>query len=279
MKPLGRWAEQGHWMRELREQCGLNRSDVEYRTDQIARRRDNHGFHVSRAYLRDIELGNCLPGFYKLEALASLYRRSPKELLKRYGVEVEEREGLFSPFPPSSGPGPNPVSADEEERRVLLSVASGFRSEKTLLLTEAEDALVIPAKWRESLGGKSVRFAVIGTKDDRMGELLPAGSLVAIDIDQKTIEEAPTWRTEADRPIYLVWQDDASPHVCRWVYQVGSTLTLLPYQATRDREVMQLKTPKHALIIGRVIHVWRLPRADVPQAGAAPDGPKKADAS
>jgi transcriptional regulator with XRE-family HTH domain len=276
MKLPGRWAMQGQWMRELREQCKLNRSEVENRTDGIARRTNNKSFHVSRTYLRDIELGNCVPGFHKIEALAVVYSRGREELLERYGVTREGRLDLFRSFPPPSGPNRAAEGVDEEELRFLVSIARRIRSKETRLLNETAEALEIPTKWRERAAGISVRFAVIGTQDDTMGEVVPQGSLVAIDVEQKAIDGSAEWSVDADRPVYLVWLEDL--YVCCWAYQEGNTLTLIPHQPTAHRPVMHLKTPKQAIIIGRVIQVWRLPLDDVALLDTFLDG-KKAEVS
>jgi len=270
MKVPGRWAEPGRSMRKLREQCRLTRSKVARQTEEIAARKQDPSFHVSRSYLRDIELGNCAPSSYKLEALALIYNQGHEELLKLYGVTREDGGKLFTSFLSSSG---SKLAIDvEEERRMLLAVAGRSRSKETRLLDMAEERLVIPAQWREFLEGK-LRFAVIGTEDDSMGKLLSADCLVAVDTTQKTIEKGP-WETDAERPIYLAWRNKGNPHVCCWAYQVGSTLTLLPYQPIGEREVTHWKAPTDAQIIGRVVHAWRLP-LDVPQASARPDGKPK----
>jgi transcriptional regulator with XRE-family HTH domain len=257
MKVLGRWAEQGRSMRELREKSDLSQRDVERQTDKIVRKRKDPRFHVSRAYLQDIELGKCMPSSCKIEALALTYEQdNDHELLKLYGVTREEGGKLFTSFPSSSGSNSKPAIDAEEERRVLLAVVGRFPAKETLQLKDAEAAQLIPAHWREFLGGKHVCFAVIGSEDHRMGKVLPAGCLVAVDTNQKTIDEGP-WETDADRPIYLVWLPKL--YVCCWAYQVGNTVTLVPYQPSPKYETEPWKMSK-AFVIGRVIHAWRLPR-------------------
>jgi transcriptional regulator with XRE-family HTH domain len=264
-----RWTQQGEWMRDLREKRGLNPREVERETGTIAELNRDDSFHVSRSYLRNIELGESMPSRPRMRSLAQIYGQAAEEVGRRYGILL---------ISSSSGLGrPNHLIDNEEERRVLLAVVSRFRSKQTVLLDEVEDAQVIPAQWREKPGGK-LRFAVIGTEDDSMGELLPAGSLAAIDTQQKTIDEGP-WNTVADRPIYLVSQDDVRLHICCFAYQVGSTLTLLSYQPTGTHEVAHKKTPKDAEVVGRVVRVWQLPRDDGTQVGAARHGMPKAGAS
>jgi transcriptional regulator with XRE-family HTH domain len=255
-------------MRRLRELCGLTQRDVARGTDKIVGENGDSRFHVSRSYLQDIELGKCMPSSCKVKALALVYMQDDQELFKLYGVTREESGKLFTFDPALSGLGSKPIIDPKVEHQVLVAVATQCRSKTTRLLEEAEDQQVIPTAWRQHLSGK-LRFAVIGTEDSSMGNLLPEDCLVAIDTSQRTIDEV-SWKTDAERPIYLVWRNKGNPHVCCWAYQDGNTLTLLPYQARRRRKVTYWKAPTEAQIIGRVVHAWRLP-LDVPKVQTTRD--------
>jgi transcriptional regulator with XRE-family HTH domain len=269
MKVLGRWAKQGRSMRKVREQCGLKPSAVVREVERFCQCKTGDPCHVSRTYLQDIELGKCVPGIHKLKALAAVYQRNPKLLFKFYEIDLEEGGKLFTPWPSSSDPDGRPVIGHEEELRVVWEVTSRFGSTKTKPLAVSQEREVIPTRWREFLPSNVV-FALIGTEDDSMGELLPAGCLAAVDTQQKTLDEGP-WSTPAERSIYLVFQDDVHFHVCRFAYQAGNMLTLLPYLPDENHQVSHKKTPAEAEIVGRVIRAWRLARDDVPQASITPD--------
>ena len=266
MKVLGRSAETGRVMGKLREECKFTPSQVAQKTEEIAEREEDPRFHVSRQYLRDIELGNCVPSSYKLEALALVYNHDLQELLAFYEVTRENEGKLFTSWLSSNG---SKVVIDAEEAgQVIFTVAGRFRGEGTVLLTDGQNRELMPARWNEMLGGKA-RFAVIGTQDNTMGKLLPPDCLVVVDTGQKTLDEGP-WETEEERPIYLAWRNKGNPHVCCWAYHVRNMLTLLPYQANSGQPAKSYKTPAEAEIIGHVIHAWHLPR-DASQAAASPD--------
>ena len=82
-----------------------------------------------------------------------------------------------------------------------------------------------------------------------MGELIPPGSVVEIDVMQNVVKVSD-WKTIRERPVYLVWHADGHS-CCRW-HQEGKELTLLPYPLSR-RPVRRFKVPQEASVIGRVI--------------------------
>jgi hypothetical protein len=93
-----------------------------------------------------------------------------------------------------------------------------------------------------------------------MGEFLPPGTLIMVDLTQTTIDDATSWPKYAVRPIYLFLLDDR--HVCRWAYQVGKVVTLVPYQITARQQPEHKKTAD-AIVCGRIVQGWRLPLEDV----------------
>ena len=253
-------------MRGRRKEHGLTQDDVESQARDIAVEKNNRGFRVSRSYLSDIECGKSMPGPQPMQSLAWVYHRTLKEVQGQYGMEPEKEEErtLYTSWP--SWIGPTFAIDTKEERRCLMAIANRFRSKETVKLEDEEVAELIPSQLLGLLRQKRVCFALTGTEDDSMEKLLPPDSFVMVDTGQKTLDEGP-WETQVDRPIFLVWL----PHgyVCRWAYQVGNNLTLLPYEASPHHQVESWKTSK-AIVVGRVIHAWHLPR-HASQAAAAPD--------
>jgi len=105
-------------------------------------------------------------------------------------------------------------------------------------------------------------IAVVGLKDDTMGELIPPGSLVEVDVMQNAVQVFD-WKTIRERPVYLVWHTDG--HSCCWCQLEGKELTLLPYPLSRQ-SVRRFKVPREASVIGRVINAW-LPFEQLPNGG------------
>ena len=96
-----------------------------------------------------------------------------------------------------------------------------------------------------------------------MGDLIPPGSLVEIDVMQNAVQVFD-WRTMRERPVYLVWHTDG--HSCCWCQLEGKELTLLPYPLSRQ-PVRRFKVPREASVIGRVINAW-LPFEQLPSGTA-----------
>src|SRR5262249_53027706 len=97
-------------------------------------------------------------------------------------------------------------------------------------------------------------YAVIGTEDDSMGDIIPPGSLVEIDKQQHQVEEFG-WRTLRERPIYVIWHDRG--YSCCWCQQDNSNhVLLLPHPTSKQGASRHKIGGSGATIIGRVVHGW-----------------------
>jgi hypothetical protein len=125
-----------------------------------------------------------------------------------------------------------------------------------------QELAALPPALRSRLDPRRYRYAIVGVKDDTMGDLIPPGSLVEVDVMQNAVQVFD-WRSMRERPVYLVWHTDG--HSCCWCQQQGKELTLLPYPLSR-RPVRRFKVPREASVIGRVINAWlpfdREPKGD-----------------
>lgn len=83
---------------------------------------------------------------------------------------------------------------------------------------------LFPPPLHKYLDPKRYRYAVIGSKDDAMGDLLPPRSLVEIDVVQNAVQMSG-WTSVRERPIYLVWHNNG--HSCCWC-QVQTYPAALP---------------------------------------------------
>ncbi len=252
MSPLetahARRADPGKCIRELREERLVKASDIERTSRAIADSKGNADFYVSHSTLADIEAGS-VPSIYKLFSLAVCL-----------GVPLDK---LLSPFGIDSGEATSMVVRGSEPLPALVPQEAGFRFqlnfdtqfaflETTLLRVPPQDAGVLPGTLPRRLDPKRYRYAVIGSKDDTMGELLPPGSLIEIDTTQITVQVF-SWRSMRDRPLYLVWHTKG--HTCCWCQLDGRELTLLPHPLS-PHPVRRCKVPVEATIIGRVLNAW-----------------------
>jgi transcriptional regulator with XRE-family HTH domain len=240
----------GKCIRELREERLVKPSDIERTSRTIADSKGNADFYVSHSTLADIEAGS-VPSIYKLFSLAVCLGVPLDKLLSPFGIDSEEATSLGIR-------GPNPVALSpavpqEGAFRFQLNFDAQFAfQETTLLRISPQDAGVLPGSVPKRLDTRRYRYAVIGSKDDTMGDLLPAGSLVEIDTTQITVQIF-TWRSMRDRPLYLVWHTKG--HTCCWCQIDGRELMLVPHPLS-SHPVRRLKMPVEATIIGRVVNAW-----------------------
>jgi transcriptional regulator with XRE-family HTH domain len=241
--------ETGKWIRSLREELLIKRSDIEHMTRNIAAKRGNRDFYVSHATLAGIEAGS-IPSIHKLFSLATCLRVPLRELLLPFGIDPEEvplsQAGLDNDALVQSPPIPPAF-------KFQLNFDVNFSHEETNLLRfPPPGADKLPSIFRAALEPARYRYAVIGSRDDAMSELLPPRSLIEIDTAQNTVQVFP-WRTMRERPLYLIWHTDG--HTCCWCQVDGKDLTLLPHPLSRQ-PVRRFRMPIYASIVGRVTNAW-----------------------
>lgn len=243
--------DSGKWIRELREERFVKSSDIERISRSIAEEKNNADFYVSHSTLADVETGS-VPSIHKLFSLAACLKVSLEELLLVFGIDANEVRQF-------EGPGeaalraPAGVEAHEPNFRFQLNFDTSFSSKETSLLRlNPQELAVLPPALRKRLDPRRYRYAVVGLTDDTMGELIPPGSLVEVDVMQNAVQVSD-WKSMRERPVYLVWHADG--HSCCWCQLEGKELTLLPYPLSRQ-PVRRFKVPREASVIGRVINAW-----------------------
>ena len=251
----------GKWIRELREERLVRSSDVERVSRSIADVKGDADFYVSHSTLADVETG-AVPSIHKLVSLAVCLKVPLEELLLVFGIDGEEVRQCIA----QGEPGVQKPWAIQDQQtgfRFQLTFDAGFNSQETrlLALNPQELAGLAPAQFKR-LDPKRYRYAVVGLKDDSMGDLIPPGSLVEIDVKQNEVQVSD-WKSMRERPVYLIWHTQG--HSCCWCDLQGKELTLLPYPLSRQ-SVRRFKVPREASVIGRVINAW-LPFDRLPNGG------------
>jgi transcriptional regulator with XRE-family HTH domain len=250
--------DSGKWIRELREERYVKSSDIERISRSIADVKGNADFYVSHSTLADIETGS-VPSIHKLFSLAACLKVSIEEILFVFGIdanELRQNAGQTETAPSR----PQAIQVREPGFRFQLNFDTPISSQETSLLKlDSQQLAALPPALRKRLDPRRYRYAVVGLKDDTMGELIPPGSLVEVDVMQNTVQVL-NWRTMRERPIYLVWHTDG--HSCCWCQMEGKELTLLPYPLSRQ-PVRRFRVPREASVIGRVINAW-LPFEQLP---------------
>ena len=254
--------DSGKWIRELREERFVKSSDIERISRSIAEAKGNPDFYVSHSTLADVETGS-VPSIHKLFSLAACLKVSLEELLLVFGIDAGDVRQFAGQLEPGL-PRLEPPEAREPSFRFQLNFDASLNSHETnLLKLNPQELAALPPVLRKRLDPKRYRYAVVGLKDDTMGDLIPPGSLVEVDVMQSTVQVFD-WRSMRERPVYLVWHTDG--HSCCWCQLEGKELTLLPYPLSRQ-PVRRFKVPREASVIGRVINAW-LPFEQLPNGSA-----------
>ena len=257
--------DSGKLIRELREERFVKSTDIERVSRSIASDKGNADFYVSHSTLADVETGS-VPSIHKLFSLAACLRVSLDDLLLVFGIDANEVRQYAGQGEPGSR-GPAALEARETPEtgfRFQLNFDNSFNSHETSLLRlNPQELAALPPALRKRLDPRRYRYAVVGLKDDTMGDLIPPGSLVEVDVMQNAVQVFD-WRSMRERPVYLVWHTDG--HSCCWCQMEGKELTLLPYPLSRQ-PVRRFKVPREASVIGRVINAW-LPFDQLPNGAS-----------
>jgi hypothetical protein len=251
----------GKRIRELREERFVRSIDIERVSRSIADVKGDADFYVSHSTLADVEAG-AVPSIHKLVSLAVCLKLALEELLLVFGIDGEEVKQCIGQGEPGVRK-PWPIQDQEPGFRFQLTFDVGSNSQETRLLAlNPQELAGLPPAQFNHLDPKRYRYAAIGLKDDSMGDLIPPGSLVQVDVKQNAVQVSD-WKNMRERPVYLIWHTEG--HSCCWCDLQGKELTLLPYPLSRQ-SVRRFKVPREASVIGRVINAW-LPFDQLPNAG------------
>src|SRR3984893_16425638 len=198
--------DSGKWIRESREQRFVKSSDIERLSRSIADIKGNADFYVSHSTLADIETGS-VPSIHKLFSLAACLKIPLEELLLVFGIDSNEVRQFVGPLEPGPTP-PESIEVPQPGFRFQIDFDTNFISHETSLLKlNPQELATLPPALQERLEPRRYRYAVVGLKDDTMGELIPPGSLVEVDVMQNSVQVSD-WRSMRERPVYLVWHTD-----------------------------------------------------------------------
>jgi len=241
----------GRLIKELLVARGLKPSDVERKSRLIAEQRRNSRFYISHATLAAIEAGS-IPGIYKIFSLASCCNVSYEQLLSVFGIETQKTEIAPPSTTAVTTSSDAPVLAKPNFR---FSVNFDFRMppvETCLLPRELDDWGSLPRKLVGSLEPKRFLYALVGLQDNRLGDIIPPGSLVEVDTEQTQVIHTG-WHTIRERPVYIVWHDRG--YSCGWCQLTGSELLLIPDPLSKQ-PILRFRAPAEATVVGRIVHVW-----------------------
>jgi hypothetical protein len=241
--------DSGNWIRKLREERFLKAREIERLSRALADTTGNPEYYVSHASLADIEAGT-VPSIFKLFSLACFLGVSYAELLHVFGVNLREME-RFATSPDPSRTALVPTDLRESALPFRLRFSSQSIHQETNLLPPNPEDWPLPFGLFK-LDPQRYRYALVGSKDDTMGDLIPSGSLVEVDT-QQNVSQTFAWRAIRERPIYLVWH--ANGYTCCWCQQERGELVMLPHPSS-NQPVRRVRTPRDATIVGRIVAAW-----------------------
>lgn len=168
----------GDQLRKLRDRLAITTRDVEEFSRLIAEDRLNEEFYISNAWLTQLENTNSIPSIYKLYSLSVVYRTRFSDLLKVFGIDLNDtpRYQLALPLAQThlvSFEEPGPAQA------VTFPVRfeKGFSPATTSLISRIVEVWgEVPVAVLQRLDVRRSQYGYIGTDDFAMYPLLRPGS-------------------------------------------------------------------------------------------------------
>jgi transcriptional regulator with XRE-family HTH domain len=240
-------------LKNIRARLGITTREVSEMSEQIATRERNPEYHISNAWLTQIENSDSVPSIFKLYSLSAVYRVKFTELLELFGVKLEnlQEHQLLSPLADTHLTN---LQVEDADQTVSFPVRfdRGFDIDNTNLLSRMVEVWgEIPIALIRHLDIRRSQYGFIGLKDFTLYPLIRPGSFVQVDQSVRKIQPR-LWRTEYDRPIYFVELRDG--YACSWCDLQEKRLLLIPHPLSPCR-VRSLEYGVDAEIVGQVTAV------------------------
>ena len=240
-------------LKDVRVRLGITTRDVSELSQKIANREANSEFHISNAWLTQIENSDSVPSIFKLYSLSAIYRVKFTDLLSLFGVNLDRlhEHQLSSPL---LNTHLTTLEIADEEKTVSFPVRfdRGFDIDNTNLLSRMVEVWgEVPIALIRHLDIRHSQYGYIGLKDFTLYPLIRPGSFVQVDQNVRRIQPRK-WRTEYDRPIYFVELRDG--YACSWCELQDGRLFLIPHPLS-PCSVRNLAYGSDAEIVGQVTAV------------------------
>jgi transcriptional regulator with XRE-family HTH domain len=240
-------------LKSVRARLGITTREVSDLSQRIAEAEGNPEFHISNAWLTQVENSDSVPSIFKLYSLSAIYRIKFTDLLLLYGVDLEHlgRSQAVSPLPETHLTN---IEIYDPERTLSFPVRfdPAFNVNNTSLLSRLVEIWgEVPIALIQQLDVRRKHYGFVGLRDLTLNPLLRPGSFVQIDPRVRRIQPM-RWRTEFDRPIYFVELRDG--YACSWCELQDGYLLILPHPLSPQR-VRRYALGKDAEIVGLVTAV------------------------
>lgn len=218
----------GQKLQEIRYRLGVTTRDVTEHSQKIAEAEANPEFHISNAWLTQVENSESVPSIFKLYSLSAIYRVKFTDLLMVFGVDLQKisKYEMALQLPNTHL---STLEVYDGDRPVSFPVRfdRGFSLDKTNLLARMVEVWgEIPIALIQHLDVRYSLYGYIGLQDFTLHPMLRPGSFVQINPEIRRIHSFQ-WRTEFDRPIYFLELRDS--YACAWCELQGDKLLLVPH--------------------------------------------------
>jgi transcriptional regulator with XRE-family HTH domain len=248
------WAEPpNERLKDIRCRLGITTREVAEFSQKIAEAEGSPEFHISNAWLTQVENSDSVPSIFKLYSLSSIYRIKFTDLLRLYGVDLQHlgRNQMATPLPATHLTN---VEVYDQQHTVSFPIRfdRSFDIDNTSLLSRLVEVWgEVPIALIQHLDIRHGLYGYIGLQDLTLHPLLRPGSFVQIDPRVRKVQPM-RWHTEFDRPIYFVELRDG--YACSWCELQDGHLLLLPHPLS-PRTVRRLADGVDAEIVGQVTAV------------------------
>ncbi len=241
----------GQKLRLLREKLGYTLRDVEQFSVRLGVRLKNEEYAIPLSRLSDIETKDLVPSIYRAYTLSAIYRLDFLELLSWYGVNLARLPvDINIAEPRKTRPSNTLLQAPHVEVPVRLDPSFDLRKTSNLGRM-VEKWGIVPLAHLKSLSDNGFTYGYIGSDDYTMYPLLMPGTFIQVDESKDTVSEGP-WRSEYERPIYLVETRDG--YFCCWCSLKGDCIVLQPHPLSPS-PVRIMRFRSEADVVGQVVGI------------------------
>jgi transcriptional regulator with XRE-family HTH domain len=215
----------------IRRQWGLSLREVEQRSLRFAKEWGDPSCRISASWLNRLEREEHELTVSKLVVLAYIYNIHPEQLLSsRQTGHVQSKATTQMSNLDTTMPMTDPAATSDPP-------------DETTLLPAQNGSLYTP-----------YRRGIIGKFDQGLDPMIPAGSLVQIETQTRTIKSWKDCIHEIQRPIYFLMTRDS--YICGWceLDEKSDWLTLIPHPLS-SAPSRRWKYPQDIENVGRVTAV------------------------
>src|ERR1700726_2211329 len=164
-------------LKHIRCRLGITTREVADFSQKIAEAEGNPEFHISNAWLTQIENSDSVPSIFKLYSLSSIYRIKFSDILLLYGVDLQNltKHQLSAPLPNTHL---TTLEVYDSEKTVSFPVRfdRSFDVDNTNLLSRMVEVWgEVPIALIQHLDIRPSLYGYIGLQDNTLAPLLRPG--------------------------------------------------------------------------------------------------------